>query len=101
MRNYLQIAPVIAPEASIVFLLLNLPCLNGVCGRCVRSVLAERRAWILEGFRSAGFRLVAGVVVEHDNIINQRVMRRDQRLRPGLDVLLEMKGGQLHDPAVI
>lgn len=56
------------------------------------SVLAERRQWILEGFRSAGFKLIAGVVVEQDAIINQRMRRRDQRLRPAFEDLLEMKG---------
>lgn len=75
------------PKCPIAQLEVHHPFIAVVC-----SVLAESRSWIIEGFRAAGFKLVAAVIVEHDHVINQRMNRRDGTLWPDYDTFLHMKG---------
>jgi hypothetical protein len=59
------------------------------------SVSREERRRRLAPFRSAGFRLVAGVVVEQEGLLHKRLMRRGQQLCPAPEDMLEMQGYHL------
>jgi hypothetical protein len=64
------------------------------CASVARSVSREERRRRLAPFREAGFRLVAGVVVEQEGVLHKRLLRRDQQLCPAPEDMLDMQGEQ-------